>query len=309
MPNGEIIGYNVYLQKELSEARALWLIELKKANETELFKARGELRPATTYYLLLSANNSYGEGPMSSPIEITTASGGPLDAPRNVTASVDVGNRVNVNWRAPSNPNGVISGYTIYFTRSEDSLDEEYRNWQTVELPTESRHYSMDEHKLGLRANTRYRLRITARNDLSEGPPSLVVAFDTRTGELSAPVNVSIGLSNSGGIQVSFAGVKDQRGQDVLNYMIIYTSDWPATRESTWQRQSVTILKAQSRIEAEIPAMHVSPNSRYTIRVAGLREKEGDQAEPLILTIPDNVGGVSTPIETRKLKPLKDPPL
>jgi hypothetical protein len=64
------------MQKELSESRAQWLIERKPPNETELFKARGELRPSTTYYILLSANNSHGEGPISSPVEITTASGG-----------------------------------------------------------------------------------------------------------------------------------------------------------------------------------------------------------------------------------------
>ncbi len=70
----------------------------------------------------------------------------------------------------------------MYFTRRDDVADDQFKTWQMVELPTDVYAYTMDEEHIHWRPNTIYRLRVTASNDMSEGPPSAVLVFNTRSG-------------------------------------------------------------------------------------------------------------------------------
>lgn len=94
---------------------------------------RGELEPETPYYVRISAVNPDGEGVKSDPVSFTTVSGAPKDSPKDVVPTVAEDNTVNLTWSGPSDPNGPIQSYTVYFAPDDGTAnDDDYKQWQKV---------------------------------------------------------------------------------------------------------------------------------------------------------------------------------
>ncbi|TKR57633.1 hypothetical protein L596_030310 [Steinernema carpocapsae] len=218
-PNGNITGYNVYLHNDVTIGVDMWRRFELDAYETELFLVRGQLKPSSTYYFVLSANNSFGEGPKSRPIEINTATGGPMDAPHQIHIQVDVHNKVKITWRPPHHPNGQLQNYTIYYTRSRagdpKGHDSTYKKWQVIGISPSATTYTIDGPSEGLRPHEQYRLMMSATNDLSEGPPTKVYKFRTRSGVASAPENISI-VQQATATVITFNRLYDTRGTSAV---------------------------------------------------------------------------------------------
>ncbi|KAK0419721.1 hypothetical protein QR680_014289 [Steinernema hermaphroditum] len=213
--NGNLTGYNVYLHNNVTTPVELWRRFELDSEETELFLVRGQLKPSSTYYFVLSANNTYGEGPKSRPIEINTATGGPMDAPHHVDIRVDEHNKVKISWKPPHHPNGQLQNYTIYYTRSRVSdpkgHDGTYKKWQVLGISPLVNTYIIDGRLDGLLPHEQYRLMMSATNDLSEGPPTKVYKFRTRSGVAGKPSNISI-VQQFAATVISFDRLYDTRG-------------------------------------------------------------------------------------------------
>jgi len=69
------------------------------------------LTPETTYHFTVTARNSAGSGPASSPAADATIANVP-DAPTGVGGISNDG-AVTVNWTAPANNGSAITGYTV----------------------------------------------------------------------------------------------------------------------------------------------------------------------------------------------------
>jgi hypothetical protein len=70
----------------------------------------------------------------------------------------------------------------------DQAEDDQYRHWLHVQVPIKedgSGQIFLDREVHGILPQKAYRFRVTASNELSEGPPSPVAIFRTGTGEVA----------------------------------------------------------------------------------------------------------------------------
>ena len=143
------------------------------------------MEPETPYYVRIGAKNDNGEGVLSDPTSFETVSGAPIDSPTDIVVDIAEDNTANLTWSGPKQPNGPIQGYTVYFTPSDpDTRDEDYKSWPKVDVPTadDTGFVSLDNDAYNIIPNHDYKARITAKNDMNEGPPSETTQFRTGSG-------------------------------------------------------------------------------------------------------------------------------
>ncbi|KAI1721109.1 fibronectin type III domain-containing protein [Ditylenchus destructor] len=193
-PNGEVKKYKVYLTADSSKPLEQWqTFEVAALPEPKIEFTRGELEPETPYYIRILAENDHGEGVPSDITHFVTVSGAPLDAPTDILVKVALDNTVNISWTGPSQPNGPIKSYTVYFIPEDPAeRDDNYKRWPRVEVPTtaDTGFVSLDKDRYNILPEHDYRVRISATNDLSEGPASGVVRFTTESGEIAPTITL-----------------------------------------------------------------------------------------------------------------------
>ena len=86
----------------------------------------------------------------------------PHDAPSNVKVMQSTSSSVLVSWSAPTIPNGIIAGYTLYVNKSDDSP------FVTIPLNFASTNYTI----VGLYAYQLIFVRVSAKTVAGEGPLS-----------------------------------------------------------------------------------------------------------------------------------------
>lgn len=64
--------------------------------------------------MFLQAYNQVGLGPKSAPLRLTTKEGRP--GPPSIAKTTPYGRYLNVTWKAPVEPNGIITGYVLRIT-------------------------------------------------------------------------------------------------------------------------------------------------------------------------------------------------
>uniref|UniRef100_A0A0R3PSV6 protein-tyrosine-phosphatase n=1 Tax=Angiostrongylus costaricensis TaxID=334426 RepID=A0A0R3PSV6_ANGCS len=172
-PNGEITSYNVYLTGDPSKPVSQWQVfEVKDPSNPRLVFKRGELEPENPYYVRIAAVNVAGEGILSDATHFNTVSGG---LPENFSR--------NCNFFLKDTQKN--RSYTIYFTPDDGTVDEDYKNWARIEVPSTEDHgtITIDKDQYSIKPNTPYKVRISATNDQSEGPASEPTLFETGSGE------------------------------------------------------------------------------------------------------------------------------
>ncbi|PAV82981.1 hypothetical protein WR25_24062 [Diploscapter pachys] len=194
-PNGDIKKYNVYVTGDPSLPIDQWHAFPVEGDldEPKIVFQRGDLEPDTPYYVKVASVNDNGEGVQSDPTHFNTVSGAPIDAPGDILPTVSVENSVNLSWIAPSQPLGPIKSYTVYFTQDDGSPDESYKDWQRIDVnPLDDGNgaVTLPKDQYDIRPNTPYKIRISATNDLSEGPASDAATFTTGSGEIPPTITL-----------------------------------------------------------------------------------------------------------------------
>ncbi|TKR67060.1 hypothetical protein L596_023270 [Steinernema carpocapsae] len=185
-PNGDIKTYNIYLSADPSKPMDQWQKFTVPADGKLVQEfMRGQLEPETPYYVKITAENDDGEGPLSDLTRFETKSGAPIDAPTDVLPTVADDNTVTLAWTAPRIPNGPLKSYTIYYTPDDGTaLDEDYKNWPKMVVPANGDTGTATIDKDNIDPKKKYKVRISATNDMSEGPASDPVTFDSGSGEI-----------------------------------------------------------------------------------------------------------------------------
>ncbi|CAG9535199.1 unnamed protein product, partial [Cercopithifilaria johnstoni] len=187
-PNGPITKYKVYVTPDPAEPISQWRVYDAEPSETpNLVLERGQLQPETPYYVKVVAVGEEGDGLQSDIVPFETVSGAPIDTPKDVLATVEQDNTMNISWTGPSIPNGPIQAYTVYFTPLDEqqTSDDAYKQWDKIVVPSNDSFGTLRLNKetYDILPNQLYRIRISATNDLSEGPASEPITVRTESGE------------------------------------------------------------------------------------------------------------------------------
>ncbi|XP_016358443.1 neogenin-like [Sinocyclocheilus anshuiensis] len=138
----------------------------KTANTTTLFHTVTALKPNTLYEFSVMVTKSRRSIPSS--------------APKDVTVISKEGNPriININWQPPTEANGKITGYIIYYSTD---VNAEVHDW-VVEPVVGNR---LTHQIQGLTLDTAYYFKIQARNSKGMGPMSDAAQFHTPKAEPS----------------------------------------------------------------------------------------------------------------------------
>uniref|UniRef100_A0A8C2HI79 Neogenin 1 n=1 Tax=Cyprinus carpio TaxID=7962 RepID=A0A8C2HI79_CYPCA len=171
----------------------------KTANTTTLFHTVTALKPNTLYEFSVMVTKSRRSSTWSMTAHGTPFESIPSSAPKDVTVISKEGNPriININWQPPTEANGKITGYIIYYSTD---VDAEVHDW-VVEPVLGNR---LTHQIQGLTLDTTYYYKIQARNSKGMGPMSDAVQFHTPKGKSST--------STCGGVTLSRLCVSDKPG-------------------------------------------------------------------------------------------------
>ena len=136
-----------------------------------------DLRPSTEYVFVVKVVKGRSRSGWSMQARNTTRDAAPGSPPRDllirsISDGDSNGKSVKLSWRPPKAPNGPINGYIIHYSADRRADD---RDWfvEAVMGPQTEAKIS------GLRDNTRYYFKMSARNAVGYGPVGALAAFAT----------------------------------------------------------------------------------------------------------------------------------
>uniref|UniRef100_A0A8C1SSS9 Neogenin 1 n=1 Tax=Cyprinus carpio TaxID=7962 RepID=A0A8C1SSS9_CYPCA len=178
----------------------------KTANTTTLFHTVTALKPNTLYEFSVMVTKSRRSSTWSMTAHGTTFESIPSSAPKDVTVISKEGNPriININWQPPTEANGKITGYIIYYSTD---VDAEVHDW-VVEPVLGNR---LTHQIQGLTLDTTYYYKIQARNSKGMGPMSDAVQFHTPKGKSSTSQSCDL-MRTCGGVTLSRLCVSDKPG-------------------------------------------------------------------------------------------------
>ncbi|EFO87272.1 hypothetical protein CRE_25792 [Caenorhabditis remanei] len=271
-PNSPIVSYIILASNDAKEDKSSWLQYESNAKETQINRMllpTGSLEKSTEYFVCVRAKNAAGIGPTSSLTSFVTLNGGPDSPPDNMKVLINEANQVIVYWNTP-NSTTEVTGYLIYYTRDLSLSNDDYKNWQSVEMNNNSTRYKFDL-SVGLKPKTFYRVRIAGKNSHADGPVSDVVEFETAYSEVPIPTDLKTEVLDDNTIHIKFSAVRDP--DDHSKAVDEYRIDLAATDDvlhAQWKHiepKAIRIDEISSMVDVEIDGDSVEKNRMYWVKV------------------------------------------
>ncbi|PIC32941.1 hypothetical protein B9Z55_013097 [Caenorhabditis nigoni] len=271
-PNSPITSYIVLASNDPKEDKSTWLQYESNAKETQINRMllpTGSLEKSTEYFVCVRARNTAGIGPTSSLTSFVTLNGGPDGPPENMKVMINEANQVIVHWNTP-NSTTEVTGYLIYYTRDLSLSNDDYKNWQFVEMNNNATRYKFDL-SVGLKPKTFYRARIAGKNSHADGPPSEVVEFETAYSEVPIPTDLKTDVLDDNTIHIRFSAVRDP--DDHSKAIDEYRIDLAATDNvlhAEWKHiepDAIRIDEITAMVDVEINGDSVEKNRMYWVKV------------------------------------------
>ncbi|KAL6727397.1 hypothetical protein Aduo_009277 [Ancylostoma duodenale] len=273
-PNMNIESYELLLNEDVSEDAEYWQKYLTTTRDdsvpmTRLSLPTEQLKPSYQYYVRVRAINQAGAGPLSEPIQFTTPNGGPENPPSQVSVDINEANIAVLRWSKPNCTTEILN-YVIYFTRDLGISNEDYREWQTVEVPATETQFKFD-HQVGLKPKTFYRVRVSAKNDVAEGPVSETKEFETAHSELPIPTDIRTSVAEDNTLTITFSAVRDpdDHSNAIQRYKIelaqsddVLTANWHPVNASSSSIDDMT-----SQVTIGIDGSRLAPSSMYWVKI------------------------------------------
>ncbi|KAF4081522.1 hypothetical protein AMELA_G00162240 [Ameiurus melas] len=154
--------------------------KFKVANTTTLTYTVTTLKPNTLYEFSVMVTKGRRSSTWSMTAHGTTLETLPTSAPKDVTVVSKEGRprTININWQPPSEANGKITGYIIYYSTD---MNAEVHDWVVEPVMGNRLTHQIQE----LTLDTTYYFKIQARNSKGMGPLSDTVHFRTPKAEPS----------------------------------------------------------------------------------------------------------------------------
>ncbi|XP_058263418.1 neogenin isoform X2 [Hemibagrus wyckioides] len=166
----------------------------KVANTTTLTYTVTNLKPNTLYEFSVMVTKGRRSSTWSMTAHGTTLETLPTSAPKDVTVVSKEGRprTININWQPPSEANGKITGYIIYYSTDANA---EVHDWVVEPVMGNRLTHQIQE----LTLDTMYYFKIQARNSKGMGPLSDTVHFRTPKAEPSDKMSSDQGLPGKPG--------------------------------------------------------------------------------------------------------------
>ncbi|KAK6741335.1 hypothetical protein RB195_009278 [Necator americanus] len=273
-PNMKIESYEVLLNEDIEEDEEYWQKYVTTTKDdssvlTRLSLPAEQLKPSHDYFIRVRAVNKGGTGPLSEAIKFTTPNGGPENPPTEVSIDINEANIAVVRWSKPNSTTEILN-YVIYFTRDLGISNEDYREWQTVEVPATETTFKFD-HQVGLKPKTFYRVRVSAKNDVAEGPVSETKEFETAHSELPIPTDIRTSVGEDNSLTITFSAVRnpDDHSSAIERYRIelaqcddVFNAVWYPVNAS-----SVSVDDMSSQVSITIDGSRLARSSMYWVKI------------------------------------------
>uniref|UniRef100_UPI00358F5C37 neogenin-like isoform X2 n=1 Tax=Myxine glutinosa TaxID=7769 RepID=UPI00358F5C37 len=186
--------------------------KFKMANTTTLSYLATGLKPNTLYEFSVRVTKGRRTSTWSMTAQATTMEAVPSSPPKDLTiiSKEDQPRTAIVNWQPPSEANGRITGYIIYYTTDASA---EIHDWVVEPVVGDRLSHQIQE----LTLDTVYQFKIQARNAKGMGPMSEPVVFRT-------PKNRSSSVAND---QASASGRMDNMWPSTVDGDTYRSSDSP----------------------------------------------------------------------------------
>ncbi|CAM9982991.1 unnamed protein product [Lampetra fluviatilis] len=164
----------------------------KMANSTTLSYLVTGLKASTLYEFSVMVTRGRRSSTWSMTAQSTTLEAVPTSAPKDLTIISKEGKPriVIVNWQPPSEANGKITGYIIYYTTDKSA---ELHDWVIEPVVGDRLSHQVQE----LTLDTLYFFKIQARNSKGMGPMSEPVTFRTPRGQQQRPPHSSLSRTHA----------------------------------------------------------------------------------------------------------------
>eukprot|EP00118_Oscarella_pearsei_P022552 m.262955 g.262955 ORF g.262955 m.262955 type:complete len:1535 (+) comp40451_c0_seq102:4088-8692(+) len=278
-PNGIISIYRVYYLPSTSRKKRDAESNFKDFPGNQTVAELANLRKFTPYKLIITAVN-YLEGrplesPSSDPVTVRTGEDAP-SAPLDLVVQtvVNSSSTLRVSWKEPSEPNGQIRLYTVFYKPAE--INGTFGNGSTEDTEFVIR---------GLTAFTTFEISVQAKTSLL-GPSSDSAYGTTGQGVPSSPINLSYWNVTATSVALKWKPPERPQGF-VTQYRICYkgfkvfTEGWTAQTE---EKTSCLFVDAESGI-----VNNLLPDTvfRFTVSAWTVKGKGNDSSSVVILTSMD----------------------
>ncbi|XP_041360358.1 tyrosine-protein phosphatase Lar-like isoform X2 [Gigantopelta aegis] len=218
--NGAIQGYQIFYVENDSSDNAF----SDAKNETVKGDSREHeiknLRTWTKYKIWVLAFTRVGKGPPSQPIIVQTDEDVPGE-PKRVRVEAINSTAIFVEWRPPSNQNGIIRGYQVYYTEvnsNDEPIPGKTQRFQDT--------FDGTKHEAvitSLEPDTRYTIRVAGYTRKGDGIRSRVKIITTKGAVPTPPRNVHVDLiqEDPPRVKVTWQRPRETHGP-LENYKIIW---------------------------------------------------------------------------------------
>ncbi|VDK50910.1 unnamed protein product, partial [Cylicostephanus goldi] len=268
------LSYELLLNEDVDDDEEYWQKYSTTAKDQSLVSTRlslptEQLKPSSDYFVRIRAINQAGSGPLSEPIQFKTPNGGPENPPTAVNVEINEANIAVLRWTKPNSTTEILN-YVIYFTRDLGISNEDYHEWQTVEVPADKESFKFD-HQVGLKPKTFYRVRVSAKNDVAEGPVSETKEFETAHSELPIPTDIRTSVAEDNTVTITFSAVRDpdDHSNAIGRYKLemaqsdsILNANWHLVNAS-----STAVDDMNSQVTMTIDGTRLARSSMYWVKI------------------------------------------
>ncbi|UMM17915.1 hypothetical protein L5515_014237 [Caenorhabditis briggsae] len=221
------------------------------------------LNPFATYEFTVQSVGPVGTGLESLPVEAQTKSSKPETSPKDPQARSLNRDSILVMWKPSEKPNGVITGYKVYYTN--DVATTPLRQWRRHDAKSDEFMTTIS----GLEPDSRYFVKVAAHNSEGDSPVSSLVTVSTRPGIPGQPIMFKAFAQDSRRIELNWHA--PLHSSPIVGYTI---------RFNTTDGEKELTLTSPSEKHI-VTGLH--PDKYYYFRIAAYSDRgQGEFTEPII---------------------------
>uniref|UniRef100_T1IIC3 Down syndrome cell adhesion molecule n=1 Tax=Strigamia maritima TaxID=126957 RepID=T1IIC3_STRMM len=252
--NGELHGYYVgYKVYDSTENYVYKTVKVTADFKEEIHLTN--LLKFTKYSVVVQAYNKVGGGPDSDEVIAYTLEDAPSEPPQSVQCTTSTSQSIHVTWSPPpvNSQNGIIRGYKLLYTASDDDITKDYNLQQTAVIQpatTKANLHSLEKY-------TNYSIQVLGFTRMGDGVASAPVYCRTNEDVPGPPADVKALVMSSDAILVAWKPPARQNGI-ILKYTLYMRQ---AEKGGTQHPPTKHILSSIPNLSFE--ARGLKENSRY----------------------------------------------